>query len=199
MVRGRLRCSALQVTSLFIWDGDLFAHSLRVMRSTHLLACLLNVPPERREQLALAALLHDVGKLFIPEAILYKAGSLTEEEWAIMRRHPEIGSQLLLKAGREWADLSPFVAAHHERWDGYGYPCGLRGKSIPFEARMLAVVDAYDAMISSRVYQQALTPAEARAELQRGAGSQFDPHVVAAFLEVLQRGEGANEAVLSRR
>jgi HD-GYP domain-containing protein (c-di-GMP phosphodiesterase class II) len=195
MSRGRLRHSALRVTSLFVWDGDLFAHAWRVMRLAQSLATFLDLSLQKRTRLVRAALLHDLGKWFIPETILYKAGPLTEEEWAIMRRHPQIGSSLLLKAGGQWADLAPVVLAHHERWDGRGYPYGLPGEQIPLEARILAVADAYDAMISSRVYRQALSPAEARDELQNGAGSQFDPHVVAAFLEVLEREECAHGAI----
>src|SRR5205085_11660073 len=107
----------------------------------------------------------------------------------MLRCHPELGRQMLLRAGGDWASLAPIVAAHHERWDGRGYPRGLTKDAIPLEARILTVADAYDAMISPRVYHRPLTLEEARAEMQRCADHQFDPHVVTAFLHVLDEQE----------
>ena len=116
---------------------------------------------------------------------LHKPGPLTNEEWIIMRRHPEIGRQILEQTGGVFQHLASIVVAHHERWDGHGYPRGLAAEAIPITARILSVVDAYDAMISRRPYREPLSIAEARAELQHCAGSQFDPSVVTAFLQVL--------------
>lgn len=104
-----------------------------------------------------------------------------------MRRHPQIGAQLLQSVGGIWAYTAPLVQAHHERWDGQGYPEGKAGEAIIPGARMLAIVDAYVAMTESRPYRQALTPAEARAEIQRCAGSAFDPHIATVFLQILER------------
>ncbi len=135
----------------------------------------------------LSALLHDIGKIGIPDTILDKPGPLTEEEWEIMRLHPQIGQRILCQAGGIFAALAHIIVAHHERWDGKGYPVGLAKHDIPIEARILAVVDAFDVMLSQRVYRKPVSLEEARVELLRCAGSQFDPEVVIAFLSVLNR------------
>jgi len=166
-------------------DQDTNAHAQRVVYFAKAIACYLQLSEEEVYLAALAALLHDIGKVGIPNAILQKPGPLSEDEWRIMRLHPEIGGRMLLVAGGNFARLAPIVAAHHERWDGCGYPMGLKGEKIHIVARILAVADSYDAMISYRHYQQILSPAEARAELLRYRGSQYDPLVVKAFLGVL--------------
>ena len=140
----------------------------------------------------LGALLHDIGKIGIPDAILHKPGPLTSDEWAVMRRHPEIGREILIQAGGIFSALASIVVAHHERWDGGGYPSGIKGDAIPFAARILTVIDSYDAMISPRVYKRPMSITAARAELQRCAGSQYDPHVVQAFLAVLDVYDSSN-------
>ena len=142
----------------------------------------------------LSALLHDVGKLGIPDAILDKPGPLTEEEWGIMRMHPQIGQRILSQAGGIFAALAHVIVAHHERWDGRGYPLGLSQHNIPVEARILAVVDSFDAMTSKRAYREPASIEEARNELLRCAGSQFDPEIVIAFLRVLSRSTGTAQA-----
>ena len=127
---------------------------------------------EEQSLVRVAALLHDNGKIGIPEAILHKPGSLTEEERQIMQRHPEIGYHILDQIGGVFERLAHIVVAHHERWDGGGYPYGLAKTAIPFPARVLAVVDSFDAMTSPRPYRQVpLTVSEAKSELRRGAGS----------------------------
>jgi diguanylate cyclase (GGDEF)-like protein len=143
----------------------------------------------------LSALLHDVGKLGIPDAILDKPGPLTEEEWEVMRLHPQIGQRILSQAGGIFATLAHVIVAHHERWDGKGYPLGLSQHQIPIEARILAVVDSFDAMTSQRVYRESSSLEEARNELLRCAGSQFDPEIVIAFLRVLNRSTTSSEAL----
>jgi diguanylate cyclase (GGDEF)-like protein len=137
----------------------------------------------------LAAQLHDIGKMGIPDAILHKPGPLTPEEWAVMQSHPRMGQQILTQAGGRLDLISHIVVAHHERWDGQGYPYGLAQQEIPLGARILSVVDSYDAMTSTRPYREACSAAQALAELQRCAGSQYDPRVVDAFLQVLQAPE----------
>jgi putative two-component system response regulator len=127
--------------------------------------------------------LHDIGKIGIPERILSKPGPLTEEEWAIMRTHPIVGAQILSPV-KFLAPALPIVEAHHERWDGSGYPRGLRGEEIPLGARIFALVDAFDAMTSERPYRTALPFEEALEAIARGAGTQFDPEVVRAFLDL---------------
>ena len=143
----------------------------------------------------LSALLHDVGKLGIPDAILDKPGPLTEEEWEVMRLHPQIGQRILSQAGGIFATLAHVIVAHHERWDGKGYPLGLSQHNIPIEARILAVVNSFDAMTSQRVYREPASIEEARNELLRCAGSQFDPEIVIAFLRVLNRSIASSEAL----
>jgi HD-GYP domain-containing protein (c-di-GMP phosphodiesterase class II) len=141
------------------------------------------VPEESLVDLAHGVLLHDIGKIGIPDAILLKPGPLTPEEWAIMRRHPEIGKRLIenipfLKGA------VPVVYCHHERWDGTGYPQGLREDAIPLGARIFAVVDAFDAMTFDRPYSRAIPFDAAKVEIKRCATSHFDPAVVESFLRV---------------
>jgi diguanylate cyclase (GGDEF)-like protein len=138
----------------------------------------------RIECLRHAATLHDIGKAAIPDAILHKPGPLSDEEWSFMRRHTIIGERILA-AAPSLQDAAHFVRASHERFDGGGYPDGLTGEAIPLESRIICVCDAYDAMVSNRPYRDAKSTAEALAELQRCAGSQFDPVVVEQFARSL--------------
>jgi putative nucleotidyltransferase with HDIG domain len=125
-------------------------------------------------------LLHDIGKIAVPDAILYKPGALTTEERQQMARHPTAGAEIL--GGIEFLqEASKIVHSHHERWDGTGYPDGLKGEGIPIAARVFAVADVFDALTTDRPYRQALTVAEARQMIARGSGTQFDPSVVEAF------------------
>ena len=160
-------------------------HSHRMVVLAEATARALQQPEEEVHIVRLGALLHDIGKIGIPDAILHKPGPLSEEEWAVMRLHPEIGQKILTQAGGVFLSLASIVVAHHERWDGRGYPAGLAHESIPLAARILTVIDSYDAMTSRRVYRNAMSPLAAREELKRCAGSQYDPDVVAAFLHVL--------------
>jgi diguanylate cyclase (GGDEF)-like protein/putative nucleotidyltransferase with HDIG domain len=172
-------------------DGDTSAHSMRMVNMARETARMLGCSEEEVRLVRLAALLHDIGKVGIPHEILRKPGPLNEDEWSVMRRHPKIGRQILAQAGGKFELLSHIVVAHHERWDGKGYPYGLSGEAIPLGARILAVADSFDAMTSDRPYRKALPIAEAREELQRCSGNQYDPRVVAAFLHVLEAQEQA--------
>lgn len=160
-------------------------HSHRMVALAEATARSLNRPEEEVHLVHLGALLHDIGKIGIPDAILHKPGPLSDEEWEVMRRHPEIGQKILSQAGGIFSALASIVVAHHERWDGHGYPRGLEQEAIPLAARILTVIDSYDAMTSRRVYRAAMSPLAARQELQRCSGSQYDPDVVSAFLHVL--------------
>ena len=171
-------------------DQDTAGHGERLALYAQATARILGRPKEELRLIRLAALLHDIGKIGIPGSILHKPGPLTEEEWVIMRRHPEIGRQILAQLGGIFQLLSRIVVAHHERWDGQGYPSGLAKEEIPLGARILAVVDSYDAMTSDRLYRAAFSVTKARAELRRCAGRQYDPQVVEAFLRVLTLYEG---------
>ena len=141
---------------------------------------------EELEAVAYGALLHDVGKIGVPEHLLRKEGPLSEEEWDLMRRHPEIGERICqpLQASRTFA---PIIRHHHERFNGTGYPDGLRAGRIPLGARIVAIADAYEAMVHGRPYQPAQAHSVARDELMRLRGMQFDPELVPVFLDELER------------
>jgi HD-GYP domain-containing protein (c-di-GMP phosphodiesterase class II) len=143
----------------------------------------LGLPAERIERIRLAGLLHDIGKLGVPDEILRKPGRLSEAEFTEIRKHPELGARIL--AGANLDDISGWVLAHHERPDGAGYPFGLSAEQIPLEARILAVADAFEAMTADRVYRAGMPHDAAVEELRRCCASQFDETVVRAFLRRL--------------
>jgi putative nucleotidyltransferase with HDIG domain len=188
--KAHLATLAALVSALDARERETQAHSLRVQEYTLRLAQEMGIAEADLTAIAAGALLHDIGKIGIPDAILLKPGALTDEEWREMRRHPQIGSEIL-RGLTHLEAAGAIVLAHQERWDGSGYPRGLAGPAIPLEARMFAVVDALDAMTSDRPYRERTTIALAREEIARGAGTQFDPEVVAAFLRVpLEEWEG---------
>jgi diguanylate cyclase (GGDEF)-like protein len=170
---------------------DLSPHVDAVTALAEEVALGLGLAANLIEQVRLAADLHDIGKVAIPDAIITKPGPLDEEEWEFIRRHTVIGERIL-HAAPALAQVALLVRSTHERYDGRGYPDGLGGDSIPVGARIIAVCDAYDAMTSDRPYKLAQAPADALAELQRCAGSQFDPAIVAAFEAVLKRPDSAS-------
>jgi putative nucleotidyltransferase with HDIG domain len=157
-------------------------HSSRVTVFAQAMARRIGLDKERVSILRLGALLHDVGKLAVPSSVLLKRGPLTEAEVGQMRRHPAAGARMLETLGAP-ATILPVVLHHHERWDGAGYPTGRRGEEIPLEARVLCIVDSFDAMTSTRPYRAPRRPDDAWDELQRCAGTQFDPELVEAFAE----------------
>ena len=159
------------------------SHSRRVHGYSLALAREHGMPDDQLADLAHGVLLHDIGKIGIPDAILLKPGSLTPEEWQIMRTHPEIGKRLIEKIPFLHGAI-PVVWCHHEKWDGNGYPRGLKGEEIPLNARIFSVVDAFDAMTFDRPYSKAIAFEAATAEIKRCAGSHFDPQVVESFLRV---------------
>jgi HD-GYP domain-containing protein (c-di-GMP phosphodiesterase class II) len=143
---------------------------------------------EQRTAVRQAATLHDIGKAAVPDAILEKPGPLDEHEWTFMRRHTIIGERIM-QAAPALSAAAPLVRSSHENFDGTGYPDRLARDEIPLGARVIAVCDAYDAMVSDRPYRAALSHAEALAELRRCAGTQFDPAVVRAFVETVERAD----------
>jgi diguanylate cyclase (GGDEF)-like protein len=163
-------------------------HSQKVGHYAEMTARELGLPREIVERVRLAGVLHDVGKIGVSDAVLSKPAPLTEDEWAEIRRHPEIGARILGHAHLD--DLCDWVLCHHERIDGLGFPAGRKDEEIPLEARILAVADAFEAMTSDRPYREARDGDDAMAELLQGAGTQFDGRVVHAFLDSLKR-EGA--------
>ena len=164
-------------------DTDTHGHSERVVSFSLRLGRELELDCGQMRALEFGALLHDIGKIGVPDAILRKPGALNEEEWRKMRQHPALGQQIL--RGIEFLEgAARVVGQHHEKWNGTGYPLGLRGAEIDLNARIFAVADAFDAIVSNRVYRPGKPYEMAASELKRHAGEQFDPAVVAAFLRI---------------
>jgi len=168
-------------------------HSTRVTELAEAVAQRLGWSEERIASLRVGGPLHDIGKLAVSDEVLCKEGRLDDDELAQIREHPKIGAKLLFRV-TALREAIPYVLYHHERWDGTGYPSGKAGEEIPVEARVLAIADAFDAMTSDRPYRSALTREEALAEVERCAGTQFDPKIARVFLEVF----GETEAELPR-
>jgi putative nucleotidyltransferase with HDIG domain len=161
-------------------DESTAEHCHRVRDLCVRLAHEMGVPSSRMRDLELGAMLHDIGKFKVPDAILKKPGPLTPEEWTVMRRHPEYGAEIVEKIDF-LRGASEVVRNHHERFDGTGYPRGLKGEEIPLAARIFMVADAYDAITSKRVYKEAVPADIALEEIRRSSGTHFDPSVVSAF------------------
>jgi len=167
-------------------DLGTLVHAGRCAWLATAVAQALPLPPRFVWVVRAAAVLHDLGKLWVPPSVLMKPGPLTDRQWQLMRRHPELGGDVLSSLPG-LADVKDAVLHHHERFDGRGYPHGLKGDEIPLAARVLAITDAFDAMTSDRPYRKAMPPEQALRELVRHAGSQFDPDIVDVFLQVLRR------------
>jgi putative nucleotidyltransferase with HDIG domain len=167
-------------------DAYASGHSSRVSHYAQAIARALGLPEQDVQAVRLASYLHDLGKIEIPDRLLLKAGTLDEQEWAAVRRHALIAHHILEPLPID-ERVKLAVRYNHERWDGSGYPDGLAGEAIPIHARVLLAADAYVAMTSDRPYRKAVGTAGAIEELQRSAGSQFDPGIVAAFLRVLEQ------------
>lgn len=138
------------------------------------------------DRIKLLAKFHDIGKVGIPDKILNKPGRLDDEEYEVMKQHSSIGHKIA-DASDELRDIADLVLKHHEKWDGTGYPLGLAGKEIPIECRIIAVCDAFDAMVNDRPYRNAMTSEEAISELQRCSGTQFDPAILTVFMQYIKQ------------
>ncbi|HEX2955026.1 MAG TPA: HD domain-containing phosphohydrolase [Bacillota bacterium] len=176
--------SSLQ-NSLFERSYETEQHAERLKTLAFELGRKIGLASNQLDDLALLATLHDVGKLAIPEEILSKPGPLSPEEWVIMMKHPSIGHRII-KAIPDMAHIAKAILAHHERWDGTGYPQGLKQTEIPLISRIISIVDSYDAMTNKRIYQEAISPEQALAEIAKCAGSQFDPDLAKVFLVIFQ-------------
>ena len=163
-------------------------HVMRVVHFSRALGEELNLDGETLEEVLLAATLHDIGKIAIPDAVLQKPTSLSFDEFELMKTHPVDGFDILHKV-QGFHRLLPGVRSHHERWDGGGYPDGLKALEIPLVARIIAVADTFDAMTSDRPYRRGLSQEVAASEIEKGAGTQFCPEVVQAFSRVYHRGD----------
>ena len=160
-------------------------HAERLQLLTRQLGEKLNLTQYELDELALLAALHDIGKVGIDDKILKKPGKLTDDEWIMMKKHPAIGYRIAMSSP-ELVSIAEYILSHHERWDGKGYPQGLKGNEIPLLSRVLSVVDAYDAMTEDRVYRKALSHEEAVKEIISNAGSQFDPTVALSFVRLIR-------------
>jgi putative two-component system response regulator len=169
-------------------DSYTHAHMKRLSLYAKALADQLGWDDARLEILEFGAILHDIGKIYIPESVLRKDSSLSDEEWVEMRKHPEVGA-IMIRDIPYLAPAIPLVLHHHERWDGNGYPAQLNGEEIPEGARLLAVADAFDAMTSDRPYRQAMPKDVAYTEIRNGSGKQFDPVIVQAMEKCWDSGE----------
>ena len=178
-------------------DAVTSQHTEEVVRLAVAVAAELDLDLDAVRNVELGAVLHDIGKVRVPESILNKRGPLTDEEWAVMKTHPEVGEHIL-RPIQSLNAILPIVRHHHERWDGGGYPDKLSGRAIPLGARIVAVCDAYRAMTEDRPYRNALSNREAWQELNEGSGSQFDPDCVEAMIRALERRDSAAQVVALR-
>lgn len=176
------------------WEEE--EHGYRMVYYCLKIASKLGVPPAKMDELELAAMMHDIGKITIQPGILTKPGKLTQDEWQEIKRHPEMGYRIA-RSAPELAGIADYILSHHERYDGKGYPQGLSKEDIPLLSRIIAVVDAFDVMTHHRPYKKTLTEAEAKQELIKNAGTQFDPRIVEIMQEVLEEEKVSGEVCTS--
>jgi diguanylate cyclase (GGDEF)-like protein/PAS domain S-box-containing protein len=174
------------MATMYAKSQETEAHSQRIARFARLIAGEIGLGQLQLDELDLLSKLHDVGKVGIDDRILNKPAGLTPEEWAVMRTHPEIGHRILM-VSPELRNIAEYVLNHHERWDGRGYPNGRTGESIPLLSRILSIADAYDAMTEDRIYRPALPREHALKEIEKNAGTQFDPQLANLFVEYMRR------------
>jgi putative nucleotidyltransferase with HDIG domain len=180
--------------ALELRDHETEGHSERVMESAVRLAQEMGLPASDIDHLRRGALLHDIGKMGIPDSILGKTEHLTDEEWVIMRKHPALAYQLLqpIEFLHPALDI-PYC--HHEKWDGSGYPRGLKGEEIPLAARIFSIVDVWDAMLSDRPYRRGLPKEEALAYIREQAGKHFDPCIAQIFLDIMEKNNVTQKSI----
>jgi putative nucleotidyltransferase with HDIG domain len=170
------------IAALEAKDHPTASHSLRVSDMTEQICRILGLPSVQTELIHMAAHVHDIGKIGVPDHILTKPGRLTAEEWDCVKQHPRIGAEILKKFDG-LSEVAEIILHHHERWDGKGYPDGLKGEGIPLGSRIIAVCDSIDAMMSCRPYRKICSPAECMDEIKLNSGIMFDPAVVRVLLQ----------------
>lgn len=170
--------------TVYIRSQETEEHAKRLVDLSVRVGRKLNISQKDMDNLELFAMLHDIGKIGIDNSILNKPGKLSKNEWEIMKKHSEIGYRIAMSSP-ELEPIAEYILAHHERWDGNGYPQGLKGEEIPLLSRILAVVDSYDAMTEDRVYRKAMTHQAAIEEIKKNAGTQFDPNIAQIFIDSL--------------
>ena len=188
LYRGYIDTIGALLKALDARDGIASGHSRRVANYACAIGKAMGFPPKSQRTLELAALLHDVGKILVSEQILGKPGNLTDQETYIIRQHPEMGERIVGEV-EFLRETKPFIRHHHERFDGLGYPDGLSGESIPLEARIIFIVEAFDCLRSDSSYHQGRDLKGSLSEMERGAGTQFDANLLAIFIDNVQ---GAN-------
>ncbi len=200
LYRGYIDTIGALLNALDARDGIASGHSRRVANYASTMGRAMEFPPESQRTLELAALLHDVGKVMISEHILGKPGKLTDQETYIIQQHPEMGERIVGQV-EFLRETKAFIRHHHERFDGLGYPDGLSGESIPVEARIIFIAEVFDAIRSNSSYQKIRSLKEAIAEMEAGAGTQFDPQILDIFIENVRKGSinrlGAQEESVS--
>lgn len=172
------------MATLYARSQETEEHAERIAEFSNKVGKYLRLSQHSLDELHLFSMLHDIGKVGIDDRVLNKPGKLSDAEWIIMKKHPEIGYRIAMSAP-ELESIAEYILSHHERWDGTGYPRGLKGEDIPLLSRILAVVDAYDAMTENRIYRKALTKEEAIEEIRKNAGEQFDPKIVQIFIQII--------------
>jgi diguanylate cyclase (GGDEF)-like protein/PAS domain S-box-containing protein len=177
--------SALEQT-LYEKSSETMEHALRIKDNAIKLGKSIKLHPHQFDALSLLASLHDIGKVAIPESILLKKGKLTEKEWSVIKKHPEIGFNIA-QSSPQINHIAKFILSCHENWDGSGYPMGLSGESIPVISRIIFIADAYDVMTSERIYKKTMSKYDAIKELRRCAGTQFDPVLVEKFIKIISK------------
>jgi HD-GYP domain-containing protein (c-di-GMP phosphodiesterase class II) len=159
-------------------------HTTRMKNIATMFGKAMGLTENEMDELSLLASLHDIGKIAVKDSILGKTDKLTDEEWLEMKKHPEIGFRIA-QSTNELCHIAEYILGHHERWDGRGYPQGLKGKDIPKLSRIIAIIDSYDAMTSARSYKEAISKSEAIEEIKRCAGTQFDPKLAESFISMM--------------
>lgn len=174
------------MATMYAKSAETEEHAKRLSNMARMVGKKMGLQQKRLSELELLSMLHDIGKVGIDDSVLKKPGKLTEEEWVVMKTHSEIGYRIA-KSSAELESIAEYILALHERWDGNGYPQGLKGKEIPQLSRIMAVADAYDAMTQDRVYRKAISKEAALEELKKNAGTQFDPEVVKIFIQIIHK------------
>ncbi len=180
----RDRLVTQELVRLMEKDVDTYEHSLRLGKLAKGMALMMRLNLAQTRQLVIGCCLHDIGKIYMPDSILKKKTSLTEREWRMMKQHPVLGADILRIHAPEEQTIIGIVEFHHERWNGTGYPCGLSGTDIPAFARICSIIDSFDSMLSDRPYRSGISLEEAKEELRRHSGTQFDKQYVELFLQM---------------
>lgn len=195
-IRTRLAAAQGLLAGFETVDREMADHCRRVSTLAARLAVASGLDATGVAEVEIAGLIHDVGKFRVPARILHKPGPLSPGERSLIQEHSEVGAEIVGRIG-PLRDFSPLVAHHHERWDGTGYPARLEGEAIPFASRAIAIADAFDAMVQERGYAPVRTVDQARAEILRGAGSQFDPTLARLFVDAVIDAASAPSELLA--